>query len=336
MIIQLSLTFVVFFIIRFALGNAKRVSLTPLYLLLLARLSYPGVIYSSFSLGLLEMETSPQLAGLFRLVWLIGMIVVSAATLFGMLEWSRPQAPIEYHDNIPPQVRGFLRPTIILPKSKTADNDLILLHEMQHIQRKHHWIKLLFQVYCVVFWWHPFIWLTRRLLHHDLELDCDEAVLKNLSLQERRRYAHCIIDHATMRVSLNNSLGGPPMKKRITAIINQRRQPLALSLLIALGLSLLSLPLLSAPINALSLANQPPLASTGEIVNQKPIFERPHADSLLQRDRERSDEELIALEAKYRAEIEAAEAKLHEEIERIRAEALELEAAEDMSQIEHP
>lgn len=336
MIIQLSLTFLVFYIIRYALRNARRVSLIPLYLLLLARLSYPGIVYSAFGLDFIGADSSIQLTGALRLTWLMGMVVVFTATLFRSLAWSGPKETIEYHDNITPQVRGFFHPTIILPKSDTANNDLILLHEKHHILRKHHWIKLIFQGYCIVYWWHPFIWLTRHLLQHDLELDCDEAVLKNLNQPDRRRYAHCIIDHATEAVSLNNLFGGPPMKRRITAIIKPKRQPLVLSLLIVLGLAVLSLPLLSAPVVSHGIAQQPPLVRGGEIVNQKPTFEAPHENTRLLRDRHRTDEELAAIEAEYRAEIEAAEAQLQEQIEILMAEALAQKAAEDMSQTEKP
>lgn len=73
------------------------------------------------------------------------------------------------------------------------------------------------------------------------------------------------------------------MKRRIRAILQRKRQPLVLSLVIAITLSLLSLPMISAPISAQLLMSRLPFVSE-EITFQKPTFESPKVSNLPPKD----------------------------------------------------
>ena len=314
MIIQLTITFLAFFAIRLALKDAKRISLIPLYLLLLARLSYPKMIYSPWSVGLGESNASGGGNGVLQIIWLMGTISVIIITAIGVIRRSGSKETIQYRDDISPQVRGLIRPVIILPESDPSNNDLILLHERLHIERGHHWIKLLFQFYCAIYWWHPLMWLSRYVLFQDLEIDCDEAVIKHLSASERSRYAHLIVNHASAAVSHASLLGGPPMKRRIRAILQRKRQPLVLSLVIAITLSLLSLPMISAPISAQLLMARLPFVSE-EITFQKPAFESPKVSNLPPKDADTIAQDMETERAEAQEAYEEEKAKAMKQLE---------------------
>ena len=72
---------------------------------------------------------------------------------------------------------------------------LVLLHEMEHIRLHHAWYKsVIVAGQTIFYWWNPVMWLAYRLTCRDMELACDEAVLEQLELPERREYAHTLVE----------------------------------------------------------------------------------------------------------------------------------------------
>lgn len=71
---------------------------------------------------------------------------------------------------------------------------LVLRHELTHIRLKHVWMKI-YMAYGVFWaWWNPVIWLAYRLTCRDMELACDQAVLSELKEDQRREYAHTLVE----------------------------------------------------------------------------------------------------------------------------------------------
>lgn len=295
MIIQLTITFLVFFAIHLLLRKARRISLIPLYLCLLLRLSYPGVVYSPWSLWQTDNNYYYLMSEkTVMTVWLLGAVLVIGMTVIRSISIIRPNEKIQYRDDLVPQARGFIQPVIVLPKTNNSDNDLILLHEEQHILRKHHWIKLIFQFYCAVYWWHPFIWVVRSILYSDLEIDCDESVVTKLNRADRYRYVNSIIHHASSITSTNSLFGGSSMKFRVLSIIKYKKQSVKFSLMLIVFLGILSIPIISAPIshsiNPLPIGLIP---RNGELAFQKPTFEPPETESIAMFDQDRVNKLII-------------------------------------------
>ena len=78
-----------------------------------------------------------------------------------------------------------------LPKQRQK---LILQHELQHIYAHHIGLKSYMTLALVLFWWNPVVWLAYRLTCRDMELHCDERVLRTLNEGERREYARMLVD----------------------------------------------------------------------------------------------------------------------------------------------
>lgn len=72
---------------------------------------------------------------------------------------------------------------------------LVLLHEAEHIRLNHPYFKAVAVMgLTLLFWWNPILWLACRFTCRDMELACDQAVLKKLEPAERRDYARTLVE----------------------------------------------------------------------------------------------------------------------------------------------
>jgi len=98
---------------------------------------------------------------------------------------------------IGPAVVGLFRPTVVLPlavvEGRSIDDLLpILAHELLHVRRGDLWIGLLQVVAQTVWWFHPLVWLTGRMISREAERCCDEEVLAELGCSPAR-YARSLL-----------------------------------------------------------------------------------------------------------------------------------------------
>ena len=78
-----------------------------------------------------------------------------------------------------------------LPQERMA---LVLRHELNHLKRKHPWMKGIITCGLVLHWWNPLIWLAYKYTCLDLEMDCDRFTLEQLSPQNCREYAKTLVE----------------------------------------------------------------------------------------------------------------------------------------------
>jgi len=80
-----------------------------------------------------------------------------------------------------PFVLGCFRPKIYVPFCMEAEELAhVLLHERTHLRRLDPWWKLLGFGILAVYWWNPAVWLCHFLFCRDMEMSCDEAVLREM------------------------------------------------------------------------------------------------------------------------------------------------------------
>jgi len=94
-------------------------------------------------------------------------VLVVPARIPPML-WPEPSGP------------RLLLPRDLLPELSPAECDALLAHELAHVQRRDHWVRLVELVATAVFWWYPLTWWMRRALRRAEERCCDEWVLRVL------------------------------------------------------------------------------------------------------------------------------------------------------------
>ena len=139
-------------------------------------------------------------------VWILGIFGMA---IYGIYSYTKLKnqlvGSLKLKDNIylcdyisAPFVTGFFKPRIYLPSSLSEKEwTYVILHEQQHIKRFDHIIKLLAFAALAVHWFNPFIWLSYELAMQDMEMSCDEAVVKKLGEDIRSSYSQSLLNFAT-------------------------------------------------------------------------------------------------------------------------------------------
>ena len=102
------------------------------------------------------------------------------------------------------------------------ETELILRHELTHLQHLDFLWSLCRTAAVTVYWWNPFIWLAAICSKRDAELACDEAVAAKLPESKRLAYARAILAQAPRKTAAL-SLAGPPVKERILFLTKKQR-----------------------------------------------------------------------------------------------------------------
>ena len=92
-------------------------------------------------------------------------------------------------------VAGFIHPRIFLCEAD-SHNDLILQHENVHIANHDPLRKLAAFVFLLFYWFNPLAWLSVQCFEEDLEMNCDEAVTRDLSRESKLKYMQMIVDRS--------------------------------------------------------------------------------------------------------------------------------------------
>lgn len=129
-----------------------------------------------------------------------------------------------------PLTYGILRPVILLPRSaERAEPDtlrLVLAHELIHVRRFDALWKLLLTAALCLHWWNPAVWLMYFLANRDLELSCDEAVVRALGDGGRSSYAMALIGMEAKQSGLFplcNGFSKTAIEARVKAIMKFKK-----------------------------------------------------------------------------------------------------------------
>ena len=135
-------------------------------------------------------------------VWLIGLAAMLLYALVSYLRLRRRvRASIRLWENVyvcddiaSPFILGVAKPRIYLPSAmEEAQQRSVLLHEWAHLARHDHWWKPLGFALLAVYWFDPLLWLAYVLLCHDIELACDERVLRGMDVGQIRDYSSALL-----------------------------------------------------------------------------------------------------------------------------------------------
>ena len=135
-------------------------------------------------------------------VWLIGLAAMLLYALVSYLRLRRRvSASIPLRENIyvcdevaSPFILGILRPRIYLPSAlDEAQRGSVLSHERAHLARHDHWWKPLGFALLAVYWFNPLLWLAYTLLCRDIELACDERVLRGMDAGQVKAYSSALL-----------------------------------------------------------------------------------------------------------------------------------------------
>lgn len=138
-----------------------------------------------------------------------------------------------------PKTIGIYKGYIILPVRSYKDKELkhILAHEYTHFQKHDGLIKLIAELFCILYWWNPLVYLLRAELESILELRCDRAVTKTMKQSDARYYLKTIANSAVQRKSARSifglSLSGDNrLKQRFVVLLRYRRKKYSKAIII--------------------------------------------------------------------------------------------------------
>ena len=138
-----------------------------------------------------------------------------------LLQSDRISAPLTY---------GVFRPVILLPKSIDRNDETtlayVLAHEYVHIRRLDAVTKLVLTAAFCVHWFNPTVWVMYVLANRDMELSCDEAVIRLFGERTKSAYALTLIRMEETRSGLSplyNNFSKHSIQERIIAIMKTKR-----------------------------------------------------------------------------------------------------------------
>lgn len=201
-------------------------------------------------------KTQPDVRTIAAWVWLAGalaMAVWGAAAYLRLRRRLRTAIPLGKRVYLAEQIStpfvlGLLRPRIYLPAALQEERTYILLHERLHIRRGDHVTRLLAYGALCLHWFNPLVWLAYVLSGQDMEMACDEAVVKKLGLGIRADYAASILSLAAGRkLAIPLAFGAGDPKGRIRNLARWKRPALwtllaAVVLCVVLAVCLLTNP----------------------------------------------------------------------------------------------
>ena len=171
-------------------------------------------------------------------VWLIGAGAILAIALIHFIKLKRSlREAVPLRENIwicdavtSPFILGIGKPRIYLSSSMDeAQMESVIAHENAHIRRFDPLWKLLGYLLLAVYWFNPLSWLAYHFLCKDIELACDEKVVRTLPLQKRQEYCQALLACSTqkhMRLSYPLAFGEVGVKDRVKNVLHYRKPQL--------------------------------------------------------------------------------------------------------------
>ncbi len=141
-------------------------------------------------------------------IWLLGILSMAVYSVVSLAGLRRRLGEAAFEkDNVyrikgsgTPFVYGLFRPRIYLPEKITEEEEqYILLHEQIHIKRGDAVFRLLGFLALCLHWFNPFVWAAFALSGRDMEMSCDEAVIRRLGSGVKKEYSASLLNAASGR-----------------------------------------------------------------------------------------------------------------------------------------
>ena len=169
------------------------------------------------------------------IIWTVGIAILLLYGLISYLRLRRKVAEaIPYEKNTwlcdqvkTPFILGVFRPRIYLPSGLNEEETAyVLAHEHAHLKRKDHLWKPLGFLLLTVYWFNPLVWVAYILLCRDIEAACDEKVISDMAMAEKKAYANALVSCSMQRrliLACPLAFGEVGVKERVKGVLNYRK-----------------------------------------------------------------------------------------------------------------
>lgn len=168
-------------------------------------------------------------------IWLAGVAVMLIYTAVSYLRLRhRLSTAIPLGGNVyqsenaaTPFVLGVFKPKIYLPFGLSEqDMEQVLAHERAHISRRDHWWKPLGFLLLALHWFNPLVWLGYVFFCRDIELACDERVIRALNGEQRADYTQALLTCSVRPRAMAPcplAFGEVGIKERVKSVMNYKK-----------------------------------------------------------------------------------------------------------------
>ena len=188
-------------------------------------------------------ESSVGIWHVLMIVWIAGMLLLTIGVIYktvkiymSLRNTKRIQGNVYTGPSVSsPFVFGILSPRIYMPEGLSdKEFQYLLCHEKTHIRRKDMIFKAIGISTLIVHWFNPLVWIAFRLFERDMEMSCDEEVIKNIDNSLRADYCMSLVTYARKStvpkyLVVPISFGKKDVKVRINNIMKYRKMTKLLS-----------------------------------------------------------------------------------------------------------
>ena len=195
--------------------------------------------------------------------WIIGVAAMLIYMLFSYLHLHlKLRESVVIKDNIlicdrisSPFVFGIIRPRIYLPSALSdEEKTYVIAHEQAHIKHYDNILKPFGYLILSIHFFNPLCWIAFRLFTKDIELACDERVIKNYDIQDKKGYSTALLSCSIERNFLSAcpfSFGESGLKQRIKSVLSYKKPTVRIVILsfavcILTAMSFMTNPITSA------------------------------------------------------------------------------------------
>lgn len=168
-------------------------------------------------------------------VWIVGVLAMLLYALIGYCRIRKKVSEgVPLKDNIwmcdrisTPFIIGIFHPRICIPSSMNeGDTEYVISHEKAHLKRKDHIWKPLGFLLLSVYWFNPILWVAYVLMCRDIELACDESIIRQFGAEIKKPYTDALINCSVPRKMISAcplAFGEVGIKERVKRVLSYKK-----------------------------------------------------------------------------------------------------------------
>ncbi len=167
-------------------------------------------------------------------IWILGILLMMFYSIFSWIRFRKVlRQAVRERDNLyrlpgegTPFVYGVFAPRIYMPLTSPEKEGYLLLHEQIHIRRGDHFFRLLAYLALCLHWFNPLVWLAFAFSGRDMEMSCDEAVIRRMGNEIKKEYSRSLLDLASGKGpgrGIPAAFGERDTKGRVKNVLSYRK-----------------------------------------------------------------------------------------------------------------